>query len=218
MSDRVCKASAYQDLYRNAHEVIDLLASSDDIDGIRDATRRLLLTFYIPQLLRHIQILNDGPSLMSGVFAKIRHRTDGSASTEHRHGGDSPRDTGSAPPIETLIFHFPVRIASVSALFLWTSIGPARRGKQTPLSLRFSASLMTPCGFTAAYYSSLPAEFGCCRYAGLQCYSEIQVVLCCSAAVLRSEGSRGEGRGKRQEEGVDSKQYAVGRFKGKVCL
>jgi len=36
--------------------------------------------------------------------------------------------------------------------------------------------------------------------------------------VLRSEGSRGEGRGKRQEEGVDSKQYAVGRIKGKVCF
>ena len=41
---------------------------------------------------------------------------------------------------------------------------------------------------------------------------------CCSAAVLRSEGSRVEGRGKRQEEGVDSKQYAVGRIKGKVCF
>jgi hypothetical protein len=41
---------------------------------------------------------------------------------------------------------------------------------------------------------------------------------CWSVAVLRSEGSRVEGRGKRQEEGVDSKQYAVGRIKGKVCF
>jgi len=47
----------------------------------------------------------------------------------------------------------------------------------------------------------------------LQCCSEIQVLRCCSAAVLRSEGSRDEGRGKRQEEGIGSKQG-----KGKVCF
>ena len=52
----------------------------------------------------------------------------------------------------------------------------------------------------------LSAEFGCCGYEVLQCCSEIQVLRCCSAAVLRSEGSRDEGRGKKQEEGVGSKQ------------
>jgi hypothetical protein len=64
----------------------------------------------------------------------------------------------------------------------------------------------------------LPAEFGCCRYAVLQCCSEIQVLRCCSAAVLRSEESKDEGRGKRQEEGVDSKHWAVGRVREKCFL
>ena len=66
-------------------------------------------------------------------------------------------------------------------------------------------------GFAGGGYLLLPVEFGCCRYAVPQCCSEIQVLRCCSAAVLRSEGSRDEGRGKRQEEGV-------GRVKGKVCF
>jgi len=71
VSDRVCNPFAYQDFYRGTHEVTDLLASSDDIDGIKDATRRLLLTLYIPQLLRHIQILNDGPYLLRGILRRF---------------------------------------------------------------------------------------------------------------------------------------------------
>ncbi len=50
-------------------------------------------------------------------------------------------------------------------------------------------------------------------YAVLQCCSEIQVLRCCCAAVLRSQGSRDEGRGKRQEEGVGIKQG-----EGKGCF
>jgi hypothetical protein len=36
----------------------------------------------------------------------------------------------------------------------------------------------------------------------MRCCSEIQVLRYCNPAVLWSEGSRDEGRGKRQEEGV----------------
>jgi len=52
-------AFAYQDLYQSAKEVNEMLKSSHDLDQIKDATERLLLTLYIPQLLRHIQILNE---------------------------------------------------------------------------------------------------------------------------------------------------------------
>ena len=65
---------------------------------------------------------------------------------------------------------------------------------------------VTLSGFAGGEYLPLPAEFGYCRYAVLQSCSEIQVLRSCSAAVLRSEASRDEGRVKRQQERVGSKQ------------
>jgi hypothetical protein len=47
----------------------------------------------------------------------------------------------------------------------------------------------------------------------MRCYSAAVDYKCCSAAVLRSEGSRDGDRDKRQGEGVDSKQLAVGRVR-----
>ena len=40
---------------------------------------------------------------------------------------------------------------------------------RTPLSLRFSPSEVTLSGFAGGEYFPLPAEFGYCRYAVLQC-------------------------------------------------
>ena len=86
-------AFAYQDIYRSAHEVSDLLASSDDIGGVKDATRRLLLTLSIPQLLRHIQILHESMRRVgTSMYVKVGTTGTGGMGLNipYTHGEEKP--------------------------------------------------------------------------------------------------------------------------------
>jgi hypothetical protein len=86
-------AFAYQDIYRSAHEASDLLASSDDIGGVKDATRRLLLTLYIPQLLRHIQILHESMRRVgTSMYVKVGTTGTGGMGLNipYTHGEEKP--------------------------------------------------------------------------------------------------------------------------------
>jgi hypothetical protein len=49
-------AIAYQDIFQSARDVLKELDAPPDTSRMRETTERLLLTLYIPQLIRHVQI------------------------------------------------------------------------------------------------------------------------------------------------------------------
>ena len=64
-------ALAYQDIYKSAHELKRALDAGGP-EQIRDTAVRLLATLYTPQLVRHIQILNEAVRRLGvQVYAKV---------------------------------------------------------------------------------------------------------------------------------------------------
>lgn len=69
-------AIAYQDIFQTARSVVRALQEADKskkaADALNEATERLLCTLYIPQLIRHIQILYRSMNLAgTKIFVKI---------------------------------------------------------------------------------------------------------------------------------------------------
>ncbi|MFQ6618084.1 MAG: short-chain dehydrogenase [Fidelibacterota bacterium] len=69
-------AIAYQDIYSSAIKIDHLLNSSDDFEKLKDEVERHLCLLYIPQLVRHIQILNES-MIRTGVEIYIKIGTSG---------------------------------------------------------------------------------------------------------------------------------------------
>jgi len=86
-------ALAYQDLFRSAQEVNEMLQSSDNLSKMKDFTQRLLLTLYIPQLLRHIQILNESMRRVgTSIYIKVGTTGTGGMGLNipYTHGEEKP--------------------------------------------------------------------------------------------------------------------------------
>ena len=48
---------AYQDLYSSYHKITKTLASNPSLEAVIEETEKLICTQYVPQLIRHIQLL-----------------------------------------------------------------------------------------------------------------------------------------------------------------
>ncbi len=65
-------AIAYQDLYTTYRSILSIIKNKKDYESLLDETERLLCTLYIPQLIRHVQILYSSMSLVkSEIYIKI---------------------------------------------------------------------------------------------------------------------------------------------------
>jgi len=67
---------AYQDVYTSYREIKSLFAKNPEKEVVMKATEQLLCTLYIPQLIRHIQVLYNA-MLESGTKAYVKIGTSG---------------------------------------------------------------------------------------------------------------------------------------------
>jgi hypothetical protein len=67
---------AYQDVYTSYREIKSLFAKNPEKETVMKATEQLLCTLYIPQLIRHIQVLYNS-MLESGTKAYVKIGTSG---------------------------------------------------------------------------------------------------------------------------------------------
>ena len=65
-------AIAYQDLYTTYRNIFSTIKNNKGYENLIDETEKLLCTLYIPQLIRHVQILYSSMSLVkSEIYIKI---------------------------------------------------------------------------------------------------------------------------------------------------
>lgn len=65
-------AIAYQDLYTTYRNIFSIIKNKSGYESLLDETEKLLCTLYIPQLIRHVQILYSSMSLVkSEIYIKI---------------------------------------------------------------------------------------------------------------------------------------------------
>lgn len=65
-------AIAYQDIYTTYHNIKKVIASNPTAEELAKETEKLLCTVYIPQLIRHIQILyNSMQAMNTKIYVKI---------------------------------------------------------------------------------------------------------------------------------------------------
>ncbi len=65
-------AIAYQDLYTTYRSIFSTIKNNKGYDNLLDETEKLLCTLYIPQLIRHVQILYSSMSFVkSEIYIKI---------------------------------------------------------------------------------------------------------------------------------------------------
>ncbi len=65
-------AIAYQDIYTTYHNIKKVISSKPSVEDLAKETEKLLCTVYIPQLIRHIQILyNSMQELGTKIYVKI---------------------------------------------------------------------------------------------------------------------------------------------------
>ncbi|MDZ7765002.1 MAG: short-chain dehydrogenase [Melioribacteraceae bacterium] len=65
-------AIAYQDIYTTYHHIKKVISSKPSAEDLAKETEKLLCTVYIPQLIRHIQILyNSMQAMKSKIYIKI---------------------------------------------------------------------------------------------------------------------------------------------------
>ena len=63
---------AYQDIYSTYHHLKKVIASNPTVEELAAETEKLLCTVYIPQLIRHIQILyNSMQAMKTKIYIKI---------------------------------------------------------------------------------------------------------------------------------------------------
>jgi hypothetical protein len=142
-------ALAYQDVYWSAQEVKGLLEEKRDME---DAVARLLTSLYIPQLVRHIQILNESMR-RNGVSLYIKVGTTGTGgmglNIPYTHGEERPSrvllSKAAVAGAQTLLLFLMARTpegpivkeVKPAALIAWRGIGvgPIRDRTGRPISL-----------------------------------------------------------------------------------
>ncbi len=144
-------ALAYQDVYTTAREARSLLKSGKDEEALRAVVRRLLSTLYIPQLVRHVQILHRAMEEV-GVQLYLKVGTTGTGgmglNIPYTHGEERPSrvllsKSAVAGAHSLLLFladRTPrgpiVKEIKPAALIAWKAIGSGRirkRGREFPL-------------------------------------------------------------------------------------
>ncbi len=117
-------ALAYQDIYHSAAEVRDLYEKVEIVwrENERAIVERLLISLYIPQLVRHIQIL-DAAMRQAGTEAYLKIGTSGTGGM----GLNIPYTHGEEKPSRVLLSKAAIAGAHTSLLFLMarTPGGPA---------------------------------------------------------------------------------------------
>ncbi len=143
-------ALAYQDVYTTAREARQLL-EQDNEENLKAVVRRLLSTLYIPQLVRHVQILHRA-MVETGVQLYLKVGTTGTGgmglNIPYTHGEERPSrvllsKSAVAGAHSLLLFladRTPdgpiVKEIKPAALIAWKAIGSGRirkRGKEFPL-------------------------------------------------------------------------------------
>jgi len=117
-------ALAYQDIYHSAAEVHDLYEKAEIVwqENERAVVERLLISLYIPQLVRHIQVL-DAAMRQAGTEAYLKIGTSGTGGM----GLNIPYTHGEEKPSRVLLSKAAIAGAHTSLLFLMarTPGGPA---------------------------------------------------------------------------------------------
>ena len=108
-------ALAYQDIYHSAAEVRDLYEKAQSVweENERAVVERMLISLYIPQLVRHIQIL-DAAMRQAGTEAYLKIGTSGTGGM----GLNIPYTHGEEKPSRVLLSKAAVAGAHTSLLFL----------------------------------------------------------------------------------------------------
>lgn len=154
-------ALAYQDIYTSAAEVLDLYERSEEVWRLGKtgpelgeyvgAVERLLASLYIPQLVRHVQILNEAMRA-AGTKAYVKVGTAGTGgmglNIPYTHGEEKPSrvllsKAALAGAHSTLLFLMArtpggpvVKEVKPTAAIAWKSIGAGpirKRGREIPL-------------------------------------------------------------------------------------
>lgn len=144
-------AVAYQNIYAAAGRLNKLIAAQDAATNWPDEVEQLLSALYIPQLVRHVQVLHDA-MLEAGTQAYIKVGTSGTGgmglNIPYTHGEEKPSRVlmskaalaGAQTLLTFLMARTPggpqvVKEVKPSALIAWKEIGygPIRRGGQDVL-------------------------------------------------------------------------------------
>ncbi len=117
-------ALAYQDIYHSAAEVHDLYEKAEMVweENERAVVERLLISLYTPQLVRHVQVLNEAMH-RAGTQAYLKIGTSGTGGM----GLNIPYTHGEEKPSRVLLSKAAMAGAHTSLLFLMarTPGGPA---------------------------------------------------------------------------------------------
>lgn len=117
-------ALAYQDIYNSAAEVHDLYEKAEKVweENERAVVERLLISLYTPQLVRHVQVLNEAMQ-RAGTQAYLKIGTSGTGGM----GLNIPYTHGEEKPSRVLLSKAAMAGAHTSLLFLMgrTPGGPA---------------------------------------------------------------------------------------------
>ena len=117
-------ALAYQDIYHSAAEVHDLYEKAEMVweENERAVVERLLISLYTPQLVRHVQVLNEAMR-RAGTQAYLKIGTSGTGGM----GLNIPYTHGEEKPSRVLLSKSAMAGAHTSLLFLMarTPGGPA---------------------------------------------------------------------------------------------
>lgn len=144
-------AVAYQNIYAAAGKLQGLIAKEDAATNWPDEVEQLLAALYIPQLVRHVQILHEA-MLAAGTQAYVKVGTSGTGgmglNIPYTHGEEKPSRVlmskaalaGAQTLLTFLMARTPggpqvVKEVKPSALIAWKEIGygPIRRGGQDVL-------------------------------------------------------------------------------------
>ncbi len=170
-------ALAYQDVYTTAREARALLGDGDE-EKLKAVVRRLLSTLYIPQLVRHVQIMHQAMKEV-GVQLYLKVGTTGTGgmglNIPYTHGEERPSrvllsKSAVAGAHSLLLFladRTPegpiVKEIKPAALIAWKAIGSGRirkRGREFPLyqvSLDQAVPLKPGTTFDLRQYQESPA-------------------------------------------------------------